>query len=59
METPSYAHHRFPPAIIQRAVWLYFQFALSYRDFESISAQSVPRSLGPKTVGSQSVEPSA
>ena len=30
MSSLSYARHRFPPAIIQHAVWLYFRFALSY-----------------------------
>ena len=39
MSTPSYAHHRFPPAINQHAVWLYFRFALSYRDFEDLLAE--------------------
>ncbi len=31
---PGYKRHRFPPAIIAHAVWLYFRFALSYRDVE-------------------------
>lgn len=35
----SYARHRFPPAIIQHAVWLYFRFALSYRDVEDMLAE--------------------
>jgi len=35
----SYARHRFPPAIIQHAVWLYFRFALSYRDVEDLLAE--------------------
>ena len=39
MSTPSYARHRFPPAIIQNAVWLYFRFALSYRDVEDLLAE--------------------
>ena len=39
MSTLSYARHRFPPAIIQHAVWLYFRFALSYRDVEDLLAQ--------------------
>jgi putative transposase len=39
MSTPSYARHRFPPAIIQHAVWLYFRFALSYRDVEDLLAE--------------------
>ncbi|MDU8913945.1 IS6 family transposase, partial [Aestuariicoccus sp. MJ-SS9] len=35
----SYARHRFPPAIIQHAVWLYFRFPLSYRDVEDMLAE--------------------
>ena len=34
VSTLSYARHRFPSAIIQHVVWLYFRFALSYRDVE-------------------------
>jgi hypothetical protein len=36
----SYRRHRFPPVVIQRAVWLYLRFTLSYRDVE----ESVQRS---------------
>ena len=39
MSSPSYARHRFPSAIIQHAVWLYFRFALSYRDVEDLLAE--------------------
>jgi transposase-like protein len=39
MSSLSYARHRFPPAIIQHAVWLYFRFALSYRDVEDMLAE--------------------
>jgi len=35
----SYKRHRFPPAIIQHAVWLYFRFTLSLRDVEEMLAQ--------------------
>ena len=28
----SFKRHRFPPQIIQHAVWLYARFTLSYRD---------------------------
>ena len=35
----SCAAPRFPPAIIQHAVWLYFRFALSYRDVEDLLAE--------------------
>src|SRR5271157_4398018 len=31
--------HRFPPAIIQHAVWLYLRFTLSYRDIEDLLAE--------------------
>ncbi len=36
---PSYKRHRFPPEIIAHAVWLYFRFALSYRDVEELLAE--------------------
>ncbi len=39
MKTPRYAGHRFPPAIIAHTVWLYFRFALSYRDVEELLAE--------------------
>ena len=31
--------HRFPPAIIQHAVWLYLRFTPSYRDVEDLLAE--------------------
>ena len=37
--TPSYKRHRFAPAIIGHAVWLYFRVALSYRDVEELLAE--------------------
>ena len=37
--TPNpYSGHRYPTVIISQAVWLYFRFALSYRDVEEILA---------------------
>jgi putative transposase len=36
---PDYKGHRYPPEIISHAVWLYFRFALSYRDVEEILAE--------------------
>ncbi len=33
-----YRRHRFPSKIISHCVWLYFRFALSYRDVEEIMA---------------------
>lgn len=35
-ESTSYKHHRFPPEIIARAVWLYFRFPLSLRLVEEM-----------------------
>ncbi len=35
----SYRRHRFPPVIIQHAVWLYLHFTLSYRDVEELLAE--------------------
>jgi putative transposase len=32
----SYRRHRFPPAVIQHAIWLYLRFTLSYRDVEEL-----------------------
>ena len=37
--TPTYKRHRFPPDIIQYAVWLYFRFNLGHRDIEELLAQ--------------------
>src|SRR5215831_7359412 len=34
-----YRRHRFPPEIIQHAVWLYLGFTLSYRDIEDLLAE--------------------
>src|SRR2546425_10527718 len=39
MALPSYRRHRFPPAVIQHAVWLYLRFTLSYRDVEDLLAE--------------------
>src|SRR5438093_4026931 len=35
----SYAGYRFPPEIIQHAVWLYLRFTLSFRDVEELLAE--------------------
>ena len=35
----SYKRHRFPPQVIQHAVWLYFRFTLSFRDVEDLLAE--------------------
>ena len=39
MDKLSYRRHRFPRIVIQQAVWLYFRFALSYRDVEDMLAE--------------------
>jgi putative transposase len=39
MSKISYARHRYPPAIIQKAIWLYFRFPLSFRDVEEMLAE--------------------
>src|SRR5712671_610482 len=35
----SYRRHRFPPPIIQHAIWLYLRFTLSFRDVEELLAE--------------------
>src|SRR5438094_6231092 len=35
----SCRRHRFPPVVIQHAVWLYLRFTLSYRDVEDLLAE--------------------
>jgi transposase-like protein len=39
MSLLSYRRHRFPPPIIQHAIWLYLRFTLSYRDVEELLAE--------------------
>src|SRR2546423_12336610 len=39
MDQLSYSGHRFPPAVIQHAMWLYLRFTLSYRDVEELLAE--------------------
>src|SRR5215831_3498035 len=34
-----YRRHRFPPELIQHAIWLYLRFSLSYRDVEELLAE--------------------
>ena len=38
-KSTMYKRYRFPPEIIQYAVWLYFRFNLSHRDIEDLLAQ--------------------
>ena len=35
----SYSGYRFPPVIIQRAIWLYARFTLGLRDVEDLLAE--------------------
>jgi putative transposase len=35
----SFKRHRFPPEIIQHAIWLYARFSLSFRDVEDLLAE--------------------
>ena len=35
----SYSSYRFPPEIIQHAIWLYIRFTLSFRDVEDLLAE--------------------
>src|SRR6267154_3328652 len=39
MDQLSYRRHRFPPPIIQHAIWLYLRFTLSYRNVEELLAE--------------------
>lgn len=39
MRPLSYRGHRFPPVLIQHAIWLYLRFTLSYRDVEELLAE--------------------
>jgi hypothetical protein len=49
----SYRRHRFPPAIIQHAIWLYLRFTLSYRDVEDLLVEL----LDDPEVGGQFMQP--
>nr|WP_316979400.1 IS6 family transposase [Shumkonia mesophila] len=35
----SFKRHRFPPVVIQHAVWLYARFTLSFRNVEDLLAE--------------------
>lgn len=39
MRLLSFKRHRFPVEVIRHAVWLYFRFALSFRDLEDLLAE--------------------
>ncbi len=35
----SYSGYRFPPEIMQQAIWIYLRFTLSFRDVEDLLAE--------------------
>ena len=37
----SYSGYRFPPVIIQQAIWLYVRFTLSFRDDEDLAERGI------------------
>ena len=39
IKLPSYSGYRFPSDIVQRAVWMYLRFTLSFRDVEELLAE--------------------
>jgi putative transposase len=39
MKKINYSGYRFPPEIIQQAIWLYLRFTLSLRDVEDLLAE--------------------
>ena len=39
MAHSCYSGYRFPSDVIQRAVWMYLRFTLSYRDVEDLLAE--------------------
>ena len=39
MKKIDFDGYRFPPAIIQQAIWSYFRFTLSFRDVEDLRAE--------------------
>ena len=39
MQKISYAGYRFPPEIIEQAIWLYLRFTLGFRDVEDLLAE--------------------
>jgi putative transposase len=39
MRKISYAGYRFPPEVIDQAIWLYLRFTLSFRDVEDLLAE--------------------
>jgi hypothetical protein len=42
MKRTGYSRYRFPPEIIQQAIWFYLRFTLSLRDVEDLLAEGRP-----------------
>jgi len=42
MKSISFKRHRFPPAAILHAVWLYARFTLSFRDVKGLTGAASP-----------------
>ncbi len=52
----SYRRHRFPPSIIQHAIWLYLRFTLSYRDVEDLLVEcGLDISIATETTGESKI----
>ena len=58
MNKISYSGYRFPPEIIQQAVWLYLRFTRSLRDVEDLLADCVKKTRKRHAVREMEVDPS-
>jgi transposase-like protein len=47
----SYNGYRFPPVIIQQAIWLYARFTLSFRDVDIVLFAFARRESGASPAG--------
>ena len=57
-KTPDYRGYRFPREVIARAVWLYHQFTLSFRDVEDLLAErGIPVSYETIRSGADDLDP--
>ena len=41
MRKISFAGYRFPPEVINQAIWLYLRFTLSFRDIEELAERGI------------------
>ena len=41
MRKISFAGYRFPPEVINQALWLYLRFTLSFRDIEELAQRGI------------------